>query len=80
MLVALVMPTFAGAYVGTACRSNTLSAQFDHDLEVALGGRPTIENIRLLCKNHNLMKAELHLGRTFMAKFRKDCPAERDTC
>jgi hypothetical protein len=23
--------------------------------------------------------SRLHLGRTFMAKFRKDCPAERDT-
>ena len=29
---------------------------------------------RLLCKSHNLMKAEQHLGRNFMAKFRKDCP------
>ena len=36
-----------------------------------------IENIRLLCKSHNLMKAEQHLGRTFMAKFRKDCAAQR---
>jgi hypothetical protein len=25
------------------------------------------------------MKAEQHLGRAFMAKFRKDRPAERDT-
>jgi len=31
---------------------------------------PTIDNIRLLCKSHNLMKAEQHLGRAFMAKFR----------
>src|SRR5216684_5394921 len=53
--------------------------EFDHDLEVALGGKPTIGNVRLLCKSHNLMKAEQHLGRTFMAKFRKDSPVERDT-
>jgi hypothetical protein len=53
--------------------------EFDHDLEVALGGKPTIENVRLLCKGHNLMKAEQHLGRALMAKFRKDGPAERDT-
>jgi hypothetical protein len=53
--------------------------EFDHDLEVALGGRPTIGNIRLLCKSHNLLKAEQHLGRAFMAKFRKDRLAERDT-
>jgi hypothetical protein len=30
--------------------------------------------MRLLCKSHNLMKAEQHLGRNLMAKFRKDCP------
>jgi hypothetical protein len=53
--------------------------EFDHDLEVALGGKPTIENVRLLCKSHNFMKAEQHLGRAFMAKFRKDRSAERDT-
>jgi hypothetical protein len=41
---------------------------------VALGGKPTIDNMRLLCKSHNLMKAEQHLGRNLMAKFRKDCP------
>jgi hypothetical protein len=63
---------------GEVCGS-THRLEFDHDLEVALGGKPTIGNIRLLCKSHNLMKAEQHLGRTFMAKFRKDCPAERDT-
>jgi hypothetical protein len=54
---------------GELCGS-THRLEFDHDLEVALGGKPTIENIRLLCKSHNLMKAEQHLGRTFMAKFR----------
>jgi hypothetical protein len=63
---------------GEICGS-TRRLEFDHDLEVALGGKPTIENIRLLCKSHNLMKAEQHLGRTFMANFRKDCPTERNT-
>jgi hypothetical protein len=52
--------------------------EFDHDFEVALGGKPTIGNVRLLCKSHNLMKAEQRFGRTFMAKFRKEHP-ERDT-
>jgi hypothetical protein len=51
--------------------------EFDHDLEVALGGKPTIGNIRLLCRSHNLMKAERHLGRAFMAKFRTGRLAER---
>jgi hypothetical protein len=63
---------------GEVCGS-THRLEFDHDLEVALGGKPTIGNVRLLCKSHNLMKAEQHLGRTFVAKFRKECPAERDT-
>jgi hypothetical protein len=63
---------------GARC-GETHRLEFDHDLELALGGKPTISNIRLLCKGHNLMKAEEHLGRTFMAKFRRDCPAERDT-
>ena len=52
--------------------------EFDHDLEVALGGKPTIGNVRLLCKSHNLMKAEQRFGRAFMANFRKEHP-ERDT-
>src|SRR5229473_1319469 len=63
---------------GELCGS-THRLEFDHDLEVALGGKPTIGNIRLLCKSHNRMKAEQHLGRTLMAKFRKDRPTERDT-
>jgi len=56
---------------GDVCGSSH-QLEFDHDLEVALGGKPTIGNIRLLCKSHNLMKAEQHLGRNFMAQFRKD--------
>src|SRR6202521_3122919 len=51
--------------------------EFDHDLEVTPGGKPTIGNIRLLCRSHNLMKAERHLGRAFMAKFRTGRLAER---
>ena len=62
---------------GDVCGS-THRLEFDHDLEVALGGKPTIGNIRLLCKSHNLMKAERHFGRDFMAKFRKGRSAERD--
>jgi len=54
---------------GKLCGS-THQLEFDHDLEVALGGAPTIDNIRLLCKSHNLMKAENRLGREFMARFR----------
>jgi hypothetical protein len=52
--------------------------EFDHDFEVALGGKATVGNIQLLCQCHNLMKAEERFGRTFMAKFRKGY-SERDT-
>jgi hypothetical protein len=62
---------------GELCGS-THRLEFDHDLEVALGGKPVTENIRLLCKSHNLMKAEQHLGKALMAKFRKHGPLSRD--
>jgi hypothetical protein len=63
---------------GKVCGA-THRIEFDHDLELALGGKSTLGNIRLLCRSHNLMKAEQHLGRGFMAKFRRERPAERDT-
>jgi hypothetical protein len=62
---------------GELCGS-THRLEFDHDLEVALGGQPVTQNIRLLCKSHNLMKAEQHLGKALMAKYRKDSPLRRD--
>jgi hypothetical protein len=62
---------------GALCGS-THRLEFDHDLEIALGGKPVTENMRLLCKGHNLMKAEQHLGKALMAKFRKDSPLRRD--
>ena len=48
----------------------TRKLEFDHHVEVALGGESTVENVRLLCKAHNLMKAERNLGRALMSKFR----------
>jgi hypothetical protein len=53
---------------GKICGS-ARQVEFDHDLEIALGGESTAGNVRLLCKAHNLMKAELHLGRELMARF-----------
>jgi hypothetical protein len=58
---------------GSLCGS-THRLELDHDREVALGGKPTVGNIRLLCKAHNLMKAEQHLGKALMARFRKGRP------
>ena len=48
----------------------TRKLEFDHHLEVALGGESTVENVRLLCKSHNLIKAEKNLGRALMSKYR----------
>jgi 5-methylcytosine-specific restriction endonuclease McrA len=55
---------------GKVCGS-TRQVEFDHNLELVLGGESTPGNLRLLCRSHNLMKAEDHLGRGFMAKFRR---------
>jgi hypothetical protein len=63
---------------GQSCGS-ARRLEFDHDLEVALGGRSTVGNLRLLSRGHNLMKAEQRLGRAFMARFKKNRLAERDT-
>ena len=51
--------------------------QFDHIDLVALGGKkPTVENIRLLCKAHNQRAAEQALGVEFMdERRRKKAPA-----
>ena len=46
---------------GQRC-GTTRKLEFDHHVEVALGGESTVENVRLLCKAHNLMKAEKNLG------------------
>ncbi|GAC1348333.1 MAG: hypothetical protein NVSMB23_29220 [Myxococcales bacterium] len=43
--------------------------ELDHEVEVALGGKSTVGNLRLLCQGHNRMKAEERFGRTFMARF-----------
>jgi hypothetical protein len=36
--------------------------EFDHRNPVALGGAPTVENLRLLCRPHNQYEAERKLG------------------
>jgi 5-methylcytosine-specific restriction endonuclease McrA len=54
---------------GKACGS-THRLEFDHGLEFSLGGESTVENVRLLCRKHNVMKAEDRFGREFMNRFR----------
>jgi 5-methylcytosine-specific restriction endonuclease McrA len=40
--------------------------EFDHWNPVARGGEATVENVRLLCRAHNLYEAERALGAEFM--------------
>jgi len=43
------------------CERNNL--ELDHIIPFSLGGESTTENLRLLCKTHNLMYAEKIFGR-----------------
>ncbi len=45
--------------------------EVDHILPVALGGMNELENLRLLCRTHNLFEAERLLGRAHMQTFRR---------
>lgn len=46
--------------------------EFDHILEVARGGKATLENIRLLCRAHNQYQAGRTFGSEFMRSKRED--------
>jgi 5-methylcytosine-specific restriction endonuclease McrA len=54
---------------GKPCGS-THRLEFDHGREFSLGGESTVDNVRLLCRKHNVMKAEERFGREFMGRFR----------
>ncbi len=56
--------TFESA-TGRRCE-RTRGLEFDHVKPVALGGEPTIENVRLPCRKHNQLEAERRLGAQFM--------------
>ena len=43
--------------------------EFDHRRAKALGGPPTVENVRLLCKFHNLLAARQAFGDDWMDQF-----------
>ena len=53
---------------GTRC-SCRKSLEFDHKTPRALGGDNSVENIRLLCKAHNLLMAEKAFGREYIKQF-----------
>jgi hypothetical protein len=45
--------------------------ELDHIEPAALGGKPTVENLRLRCKQHNMRYAEQVYGREHMDRFRR---------
>jgi 5-methylcytosine-specific restriction endonuclease McrA len=50
---------------GRRCESKWM-IEYDHILEFARGGEPTVDNVRLLCRGHNQYEAECTYGRDFM--------------
>jgi hypothetical protein len=50
----------------------TRQIEYDHVHPIALGGTSTIENVRLLCKRHNLLAARLALGDRCMDRYTRD--------
>jgi len=44
--------------------------EIDHKLPKALGGTNALDNLQLLCKQHNFYKAEEQLGKEFMRRFK----------
>ncbi|HYG69821.1 MAG TPA: HNH endonuclease signature motif containing protein, partial [Anaeromyxobacteraceae bacterium] len=43
--------------------------QFDHVQPVALGGKSTVENVRLVCQAHNLLAARRIFGDSIIDRF-----------
>jgi hypothetical protein len=56
--------TFRGPE-GRRCTARTY-LEYDHVIPLTLGGRATVENIRLLCRTHNQLEAERRLGKDWM--------------
>lgn len=55
---------------GTRCESGW-QLELDHVVPWALGGSPTVDNVRLRCRVHNLLHAERVFGREHMERFRR---------
>jgi hypothetical protein len=51
--------------------------EYDHVLEVARGGRATVEGIRLRCRAHNQYSAEQTFGVQFMRRRRREAADAR---
>jgi len=53
---------------GVHCRART-NLQIDHITPRSEGGRGRVDNLRVLCRSHNLLVAEEKLGEGFMRQF-----------
>jgi hypothetical protein len=53
------------------------SLEYDHVLEVARGGRASVEGVRLLCRTHNQLSAERTFGSAFMSAKREAAMAQK---
>jgi len=51
--------------------------EFDHVVECARGGQPTVENLRLRCRGHNQHTAEQTYGAGFMKQKREEAANAR---
>ncbi len=55
---------------GTKCQSKW-KLEFEHIIPVAKGGKSTADNIVLLCKRHNFLRARQEFGDKWMSQFSK---------
>ncbi len=69
--------TFVGED-GHRCESR-FQLELDHVTPVKLGGKPTVEGLRLRCRPHNFRGAELVLGEGYMARFRRSTRMSEST-
>jgi 5-methylcytosine-specific restriction endonuclease McrA len=60
--------SFQNSPTGKTCGS-TFQLQIDHILPIAKGGESVLENLRLVCRNHNLHFARMHFGQAKMKKY-----------
>jgi 5-methylcytosine-specific restriction endonuclease McrA len=63
---------------GRRCGS-TWKLELDHIVPVALGGRSTVENLRVCCASHNRLHAEQIFGPAHMDLFRRGGPGRVDS-
>jgi 5-methylcytosine-specific restriction endonuclease McrA len=49
---------------------STYQLEFDHRRARALGGPPTVDNVRILCRRHNMLAARQTFGDALMDRFR----------